>query len=351
MILLKLCQQIVSFSRYVVMDLIRDLADHLVEKCRKIPNFCVIYDQLLKLATLIEESQILPESSESLKSLIESSESLKSLIAARFSKACASASFKEISEGTLVSILSFHMLNISELDLLKVCLKWTEHKMVSQKLEANQSKKQKIFEPIKRLLRFHDLSVADFSSIRGLDDYLSLEEITKLFLALSHPCNPLPIEYQSPRMGGKIRVARSRRGHAVFNSVQELSVNCPKKICLCSIETIPMFSNYDLRFRFFQDKKEFSPDVKVVPITENDNQKKSWIFDFSHSICVFEPNTNFKLFLRFSKIKPSQYSYVLGASQDLTLKSDEGDVFEISALFDHSDLGGHCIKSIEYWSM
>ena len=330
------------------MDLIRDLADYLAEKCREIPNVCVIFDQLLKLATLIEKSQISRETCES----------LKFLIGAGFSNACASASFNEISEDTLVAILHFHMLNISELDLLKACFKWTEHQVVSLKLEANQSNKRKIFEPIKRLIRFGDLSVADFSLLHQqhpLGDYLSLDEIANLFMFLSQPCNPPPIDCQSPRVPAKARVARGRRGENVkLYCSLDFSVKCPKKTCICSIKTFAFSdaSSYDLKFKIYQDQgyKEISVGAKIV--RKKENYYSSWLIDFSECICIFEPNTNYKLYFSFQKTNPNyggSNSLSLDASQDLILKSDKDDVVvEISP---SSGSSSHCIESIDYWSM
>ena len=336
------------FLRYGAMDLVQDLSDHIAEKCLKVPNACVIYDQLLKLAAITEKSQIS-------ESLIDD---VKLLITAGFLEASASASFDEISEDTLIAILNFNMLNAAELDLLKICIKWTDHEVLRQKLELNQANKQKIFEPIKRLIRFGDLSVADFSSILGLDDYLSLKEIAKIFLYLSHKRGPLPIDYQSPRAPGKASIARGIFSENVTNSntsrhTVAVSVKFAKRICITSIKTFGHSSNpgyTSLEFGICEDKKEL-PSAWKVEKKNDPNGSKHWIIDFSECIRIFEANTEYVL--KFTFVGNSSYDYnygyskSIGASRDMTLKSDKGEIaFQIESVSRY-----HCIESIDYWSV
>lgn len=332
------------------MSLVQDLDDCIKENSLLIPNVCLVYDQLLKLKIHFEKSPKSPIS----ESLIDD---VKILIAFRFSEACASDSFNQISEDTLVSILNFNMLNISELDLFKACIKWTDNEMLRQELEPNQANKRNIFEPIKRLIRFSDLSVVDFSSVFGLDYYLNLEEISKIFLSLSHKSYPIPIDCRSPRVSAKVCVVRGIKSEdvAIANSSRHdlrISVKFSKKICISSIKTFAfsIISSYKgLELKILEDGKELEPGWRILL----ENIHNAWVIDFSQCIRIFEPNIDYKMIFSFL-LSPNSHNYnynssrnSIGASRDLTLKSEKGEaMFKIE-----SDLGYHCIEKMDYWSI
>ena len=110
----------IAANKYLAFGLIKDL----LENSLKISNVCLAYDQLAKLE--IGDSLI---------------RDFKHRITAWFSEACASDSFTQIGQDTLVCILKFDVLNISELDLLKACMRWTDNEVAKRHSEADQASK------------------------------------------------------------------------------------------------------------------------------------------------------------------------------------------------------------------
>ena len=318
----------IRLPRYLATDLIEDLTDHIVKNLN-VSNVCMICYQLLKLTT-----------SESLIGEV------KLRTATQFSKACASDSFKQIDEDTLVAILNFNILNISELELLKACLRWTESQVVQQHLEMNRTSLRQVFEPIKHLIRFGDLSVKDFGSILKIDCFLTVEEIGSIFLHLFDPLKPIQIAYQSPRRSARAHFVKAIEGERIpenrYVSELELSIKAEKRVCLCSIETFATSRCESLSF-------EIRPVCRDCTIKADKQSGDRWLIDLRQLTPVLEPNASYKLRFSFTARRNNCSSFPyhphsLVTSSDMTLKSDEsGVVFKIQSV-----LGHHCIETIRF---
>ena len=324
-----------SANKYLVSSLIEDLTDHITENCSKIPNVCVIYDQLLKLAI-----------SDSLTN------DVKRRIATNFSAACASDSFKQIDEETLVSILKFNMLNIWELELLKACMRWTDSEVARRGLDANQANKRRIFEPIKHLIRFSDLSSDDLSSLSEIKSFLTMEEIGHIFFHAHFQSEPVQIVCTSPRAPYKARTAkgvRSGRSPDVYNDVIELSffISVDRTVKLHSIKTFEVFNCSRLKVDLYvEDELVFSCEKLVA--TQGEHFSNSYVIGIDLDIdfpVVLKTNARCELRFSFS-LKDEDYNFYLAdTSSEMSLRCDDGRVlFKIE-----SDSGVHCIDSIDFY--
>lgn len=319
-------------ARYLASNLIEDLAEHLVQNCLNVANVCVIYDQLLKLA--ISESLI---------------SKVKVRMATQFSTACASDSFKQIDEDTLVAILNFRTLNITELELLKACLRWTDNEVVKRQLVADRTSKRQVFEPIKHLIRFGDLSLNDFTSISELDSYLNFEEIGMIFFHVSHKRTPIQIDYQSSRRSAKTHVVRAIKDDSISGGSSssfefKLSISVDKSVLLSSIATFPISRCESLSFEIYREEGNKSLDRKTLT---GQASGEGWLIDLGQLAFILEPNAIYKLRFSFSiRYYDDDYDddYSLGLSKGMTLKSDEaGVVFKAE-----SGSGKHCIETIGF---
>ena len=288
-------------------------------------NVCVIYDQLLKLA--ISESLI---------------GEVKFTIARKFSEACASDSFMQIDESTLVAILNFRWLNIPELNLLKVCLKWADNEATRHDSAADTTSKRRVFEPIKHLIRFGDLSLSEFSSVSNIRSFLTVEEIGSIFLHFTHK-DPIQIDYRSPRVSSGTHVAKAFKETEISERRSlELKyfLSVDQRVCLFSIATFASFGRESLSFQISRDEGNESLDPKVLTGQYTSDR---WLIDLRELNFLLEPNAVYKL--QFSFSVRHGYSYSFGTSKGMALKSDEtGTVFKIE-----SDSGQHCIETISFF--
>ena len=317
----------VAANKYLVCDLIRDLADHITRSCLDVSNAFLIYDQLLQLA--IDDPLV---------------NDIKFRIQTGFSEACADDIFNQIDKNTLIDILKFNWLNIAEMKLLKACLRRTDSEVARRHSTADQASKRATFESIKHLIRFGDLSLSDFGSVKEIQNYLTIEETASVRLYLSQRSNPIQIDYRSPRRPppevkiikdieiGRLDAFRARSLTTVIRS--------NRRICITSITTFG-FTNYitGLNFGVYKDKKPVSSDAKIVA-----SPNQSYII---HLALLLEPNTPYELRFAFTFNSNHAYHQVLGISNKMTFNSDEsGFEFKIEP----NSLGYHCIKSIGFVS-
>ena len=314
--------------RYLASNLIEDLTDHIIKNGLNVANVCVIYDQLLKLA--IDESLI---------------GEVKLRMATKFSEACASDSFLQIDEDTLVAILSYSCLNIREVELLKICLRWAESEAARRDSAADAASKRQVFSSIKHLIRFGDLSLSEFGSVSNIHSFLTFEEIGSIFYHVSHRSTPIKIDYRSPRRSGGTQVAKavkdsdcSGRGSIV---AFKYFISVDKSVILSSIATFATAGFSSLSFEISRDEGN-STDCKVLAGKETEGR---WSIDLSDLSFQLEPNVVYKLKFSFSvRYRSYEYTYFLNTSKGMTLKSDEaGVVFKIE-----SNSGQHCIEKIHF---
>ena len=329
-------------NKYLALSLIQEITDYLIRKSTDVLNVCVIFDQILKLT--IGDSLI---------------SDVKGRIAAMFREACTSDSFKQISQDTLITILNFNMLNIAEVELLKACLRWTDKEVVKQNLEANQANKRKIFQPIKHLIRFGDLSLTEFSSILEIENYLTLEEIASIFLHLNSPHKPIQIYYRAPRGPHKAHVARTRTRtkDALYCqaavSALDFYIQANQRVLISLIKTLSTDCR-SLKIKIFKGD-EMLVSKRAVRAHQPDDQESNdddyeqWAVDLNLEL---EPNTEYILqftftsdFVNLNSLGSRYHRTYAQTSNEMTLKSDDSEaVFTIK-----SDLGCHCIESIDFW--
>ena len=190
------------------------------------------------------------------------------MIAVRCSEAFASDDFRKIDEDTLIHILKFNRLNITELDLLKACLRWTDSEFERRHLEGEEVDKRTVFGSIKHLVRFNDLKQSDFCSILNLNNYLTMKEIISIFNHISHPSEPVKPDYRSLRASHKTQVANgvqfSYFYFAAGLSHLKIWICVDKRVFVSSIETASISRVDAKNVRFFPTAENLFLS-KIVP--------------------------------------------------------------------------------------
>ena len=249
----------------------------------------------------------------------------------------------KIDKDTLVAILNFPSLNIREVDLLEICLKWAENEAARRNSAADAGSKRRVFEPIKHLIRFGDLSLSEFGSVSNIHSFLTVEEIGSIFLYLSDEI-PIQIDYRSPRVPFRTQVARAIKEATVSNIGRSIELkyflNVDQRVAISSIKTFSNSSVKNLSFEISMDEGDGPLTPKVMATQESSS---SWFVDFSQLSLILEPSVVYKLKFSFSVF--DIYGYLLDTSKQMTLKSEEtGVVFKID-----SDSNQHCIESIRFF--
>ena len=263
---------------------------------------------------------------------------------ARFSEACVSDSFLQISESTLVAILNFNKLNISEFELLKACIRWIDSEEARQNVgPADPERKRVIFQRIKHLIRFSALSLTDFSSISKLEHYMTMEDIASVFLHTTQK-SPLQIAYQSPRGPPKAYVTREIQNETIhlntFTHESKITFSVNERIRLSSFTTLPVSSSCtSLHFQILKDGQvlSYGLNIEVREVAENLN---SWTVQ---SAIILQPDIKYTL--RFTFAFSGNHNNPFGTSKVMELKSaEDATVFKIEPAS-----GSHCIERIGFW--
>ena len=316
-------------NKYLAFELIKDLTDHIAKNCEDVSNVSLIYDQLLKLGI---KDPLVSE--------------IEQRIATRFFEVCASESFEQIDEKTLVSILNFNILNVSEFELLKVCLRWTDNKVARQRLSAGQASKRATFEPIKHLIRFGDIKLKKIGSIIGLENYLTFEEIGALFVHLFHPSCPTQVSYQSPRKARKAQIALGIKDNGFLShEIRDLKtfISVDKAVSILSIKTLAITDYSALELKVYKNEMLLFSDAKIV------TAQAGYVTQPTIGLnLLLEPNTYYELRFFFTIPLSPRYSSRLYTSNEMTLKSEGGGlVFSLRP--DPYCPPYHCIESISFF--
>ena len=99
------------------------------------------------------------------------------LIDSKTSEAAASEAFTGINEATLAHILKRDSLNVKEVDLFKVVLKWSEAKCSRKGIEANAKNKRAVMGNAIYQIRFSSMTLQDFAQNASQSGILTPEEV------------------------------------------------------------------------------------------------------------------------------------------------------------------------------
>ena len=218
------------------------------------------------------------------------------------------------------------MLNISELEVLKACIRWTDSEAARQSSTVDQVSKRAVFKSIKHLIRFGDLKLNELGSISELEDYLTLEEIGSIFVYLAHRRQPIRIDYRSPR--------QSRKGYWISlwesdrisgsESVRKLDVSfcVDQAVHLLSLQTFGISNCSCLMFDVFEGDRPLKLDAKIVPTLASSS--KSFTI---HLDLILEPQIDYTLQFSFlinvrdPDARPFYHS--LGVTKNFSIKSGD----------------------------
>ena len=318
-------------NKYLASDLIQDLTDYITKSCENVSNFCVIYDQLKKLG--IEDSL---------------ASDLKSKMMDRFSEACASPSFEKISRDTLVSILKFDYLNISEIELLKACLRWVDCEASRQHPGADPASKKTAFEPIKHLIRFGDLSLEGFASIVGIPNYFTMEEYASIFLHYSQSRNPVQIDYRSSRKPLYVaQIQHSMSSSVNFGNELDLSISANSAVRISSIQTLYAYEFGSISSLEVLSDGKPTLNAEITKVQES-LALKSFVFHFPSLVLDKDRIYTLRFKFDYNLKKSAYYNYYgiippfIDTSTQTSLSSAEAEVvFQLDP--------EHFIRSIRFF--
>lgn len=167
-------------DRYLVQHLKEGLIEHIKFRLHW-TNCLMIYDQLLKLPA--EETAL-----QQVRRFVQQQTELNFAIS------------PNISQATLINLLSLEWLALSEIDVLKACDSWAEAEALRKGPTPNSKAKSTIRRSFKHLILFAELSIEDLTDFKNLKDFLTVEEVGHLFLHLSNKTNyPLKIKCKTSR--------------------------------------------------------------------------------------------------------------------------------------------------------
>ena len=218
-------------STYMVADryLVEHLKEGLIEHIDSIldPSNCLmIYDQLLKLPEGVEET---------IKQQVE-----------RYVQSKAKSAFDNeylpnISQKTLINLLSLEWLNLSEIEVLKGCASWIKAETLRNGWAPDSEDKKEICESFKNLILFEKLTIKDLDGLQDLRWFLTADEVSYLFLHLANKANyPLQIKPETPRRTLQKFSVLAECGRPAEHSKiyhKKTLVNVNRKIFLSRIET------------------------------------------------------------------------------------------------------------------
>ena len=303
------------------------LGDNLIERIKNElneSNCCLIYDQLVKL----------PKEEKALNRV-------RNLIEINSEAAFNNEFFTQITLDTLIDILEMKCLLIDEIDVLVACSKWVDAKVKRQKLDATIKNKQKIFAPLKSLIKFKEIKFDEIIQIgTNLRNLLCDKDITSLFLHLVDETLQLEIECKTLRTKPKIySVSISVEGISgnIGNFCKfELDLTVNQSVVWTSIQTSFRDINRKLELNVYENKNEML-NLKHENILINDE----WCFKFKNG-------------LRLDVLNEYKLSFISNQSgnfedfcKNFKFKLEEDDkIFE----FELSSKGHsfHCIKKIEF---
>lgn len=296
-------------------------------------NCCIIYDQLMKFPTeyvvpLDQVKQIIRHNSES---------------------AFKNKYFVHISQATLVDLLNMDALIIKEIDVLNSCAKWVAEEIKRLNLELNRANKQMVFEPIKTLIRFSDITFDELKNCEQFNELLSNDELTSLFLHLLYK-SKFTVECTTARIRLELKSAYCNKTmnqhNNYFNvqSVSELSLvfKATKCIYIAVIHTFLPTTILDLKLSIFLAN---GPEVQLKYVKLLSQIDNMWSFRFVDPVAI-DSTIAYKFVFKFqnSSLAHNQLS------QNTQMVLQDGDKsFVICNLSSISYYGNHGLKQIDFY--
>lgn len=319
-------------DKYLVYGFCQILIESL-DKLLHVGNCLIVYEQIIK--SKIELSLL---------------NKIRTMIEMNCSTIFAGELFCIIELETLIDLLNFKKLNITEWEILKACNRW-----VNQKIDPDESleNKQKLFRTIKSYIRFTDLTIDDMKRCNEfIDNLLDYDEIGKLFIYLLKGSKTLSIDCKTKRERFEFyTVSFPKNFPAIINSYDHYDItgflNVDRKICISLIRTFLKTEVTVVDFRIFNktDNKEF---ILNYERTIYDSVEPKWAFQFKNNqFFEMESQRDYKFYFKFYlPVKPGNL-YRFSASNSFGLKVSNGNKIEFK--LDFHPLKYHIIESVMYY--
>lgn len=165
----ELFETFMAGDKYLVYKM-SDTMFSFIKNVLNLSNCFIIYNQLMKFPTGYACVPL---------------DEVKTIIRYNSASAFMDKHFVNISQETLVDLLSMDVLNIEEIDVLRSCEKWVAEEIKQLNLEPNATNKQMVFKPIKNLIKFSKIPFDQLRNFNPIKDLLSSEELSSLFLDVS----------------------------------------------------------------------------------------------------------------------------------------------------------------------
>lgn len=315
-------------DKYLVHDFQERLLEHIENNLNK-SNCTLIFDQLLK----IEKENVCLD-------LVES------FIKLNASAAFHSDSFLQIDQQSLIRLLNFDYLNVSEFDILIACLRWAHAKLKEANKKATLTNVQKELNGVKCLINFTDLTVDELSRVKQSDlrNILSFSEMGSLFFYLNDKTIKPNLEYQANRRATRPFAVEDKGVYlgSFRESFEKRKLSSSRKILISSLFTF-ISSDYEQARLTITIEGEKSP-IKMN--IQKEACESSWVFHFRP---YFEVDPQKKYLLKVV----SGFKSSMLASKGVFEYNQTGTDYQVkiylSALNDYYDNSYHFFRKILFY--
>ena len=318
-----------SANKYLAHEMIDDLTKCINRSLNKL-NCFVIYRELFRIP--IENVTALNQ--------------VRKWIQINIKTAMNSKSFSGIeSQETLLNLLSFENLNSKEIDILEACSRWVDEEIVYRELVANSENKRKIFDPIKKHIRFADITLEELKQFDKIQDLLSLDEIGSLFLSTIDKSQKMIIDCQTPRVkpvlhhvtGPDYSTTDISDGKVFSEFI--VSLNVDRHLLVEDIYLSLINSIKESQLSIYENKVELSLKSTLLKTSSGE-----WYFRFKDTFCM-KPANDYKFIFKFTKITFLRGFEMLNRNTVLELKDGDQSIVNFKLNFERC----HCIKKIHFF--
>jgi len=311
--------------------MVYDMADRLMNRFKSdydFENALLFYDQLLRF----EEKEHFEVLMNEVKFVIQS---------------CGDQILKndqilDINQTTLLNVLMFESLNISEFDILKAVSRWTTAECLRSCLKVNPTNKRNIFKPFKRLIDWSLITVEQLREFNTIEELLTFEEVASLFVYLLDQSKKFVLntdihrklfKYHETLSQGAISWDVSKYTESEF----AILLNVNKSIILSKIHTFIPESVKNFRFTIFENEI----DLEIENYFSNED--KMVVVEFEEDPHI-DKGKDYKLVFTFDAMKFSPETDKLSSNNKIEHRIDD-DCFIFNLNFDRLS----CIEKFTFF--
>lgn len=251
-----------------------------------------------------------------------------------------------IGQQTLISILNFDYLRISEFDLLQACLRWTDAEVKRRDLKVTAINRRTVFESIQSLIAFRVLSLQELGQVE-IESFLSTEQVASIFLNLSNQLKPSTVCYLSKRTPFQLYSVGPKDEFALLGfSSDSLTVRFSLKVnktaFVDSISVLPIRNVRSVTLEINRDSQRLVSRSKVCGYEQ--------MVRFQLDRFQLQPDLSYKIEFTFLAVRETcrhcnSSASTITVSQEQTLKTENGEfVFLISKIS-----GNLCVQKIKFY--